>query len=268
MGARQMSGPPPPPPGFVLDSDGPPPPPSGFQMSARRDQSELRRGKPQSGMSMLWDQVRQEIFGSPEREEAKAAGLGMQPTTADMAGTAMAAGSFFGGPQAAAGAAATAMRGARGIPGVVGQVGGWVARNPTKVGAATGALPGIIHGDLMTAAQGAVMGAAAGRLGRGRAGEPEPVVSAPKATPPAPKVTAPAPAPTVPKPDAGRAAASAHSDLMAFAKEAAKANPKTGEKIWMLLDDAGKPVKVLTPDQAGAAARRGEKTTWVRNLWR
>jgi hypothetical protein len=55
--------------------------------------------------------------------------------------------------------------------------------------------------------------------------------------------------------------------LMTFAKEIAARNPKVGEKIWMLLDESGNPVKVLTPDQAGAAARKGLKTTWVKNLW-
>ena len=31
---------------------------------------------------------------------------------------------------------------------------------------------------------------------------------------------------------------------------------KIGEKIWVLLDDAGMPVKTLTPSEAGAAARK------------
>lgn len=43
---------------------------------------------------------------------------------------------------------------------------------------------------------------------------------------------------------------------------------KLGEKIWMLLDDAGNPLRVLTPDQAGAAARAGKATTWVKKTWK
>lgn len=66
---------------------------------------------------------------------------------------------------------------------------------------------------------------------------------------------------------AGREVAQQHANLMAFARDIAKRNPKVGEKIWILLDEAGKPVKYLTPDQAGAAARAGKETTWVRNLW-
>lgn len=62
-------------------------------------------------------------------------------------------------------------------------------------------------------------------------------------------------------------AAAKHKALMTFGKEVATRNPKVGEKIWMLLDDAGNPVKELTPGEAGAAARKGLKTTWVKNLW-
>lgn len=67
--------------------------------------------------------------------------------------------------------------------------------------------------------------------------------------------------------DRGRKVAAQHAATVKFAKEVAAKNPKVGEKIWMLLDDAGNPVTYLTPDQAGAAARRGAKTFWVRNLW-
>lgn len=65
----------------------------------------------------------------------------------------------------------------------------------------------------------------------------------------------------------GSAGASDKAALMQFGKEAAARDPKIGEKIWVLLDKAGNPVKVLTPDQAGAAKRAGEATTWVRNIW-
>jgi hypothetical protein len=61
--------------------------------------------------------------------------------------------------------------------------------------------------------------------------------------------------------------AAKHNALMQFAKQVAQRNPKVGEKIWILLDEAGNPSKLLTPDQAGAAARKGLSTTWVKNLW-
>lgn len=66
---------------------------------------------------------------------------------------------------------------------------------------------------------------------------------------------------------AAKAVADNAGSLMQFGKEAAARNPKLGEKIWILLDGAGKPLRVLTPDQAGAAARAGEPTTWIKNLW-
>lgn len=65
----------------------------------------------------------------------------------------------------------------------------------------------------------------------------------------------------------GAQAAAQHKALMSFGREVAKRNPKVGEKIWVLLDESGSPVKALTPGEAGAAARKGLKTTWVKNLW-
>lgn len=57
------------------------------------------------------------------------------------------------------------------------------------------------------------------------------------------------------------------TEVVQFAKQIAKSDPKVGEKIWILLDDAGVPIKRLTSDQAAAAARKGLPTTWVKNLW-
>lgn len=65
---------------------------------------------------------------------------------------------------------------------------------------------------------------------------------------------------------AGQQVSDAHRRLMQFAKEAATKS-KLNEKIWLELDAEGSPVRVLTPDQAGAAARAGKHTTWVKNLW-
>lgn len=65
----------------------------------------------------------------------------------------------------------------------------------------------------------------------------------------------------------GAEVAEKHNALMSFGRQIAAENPKLGEKIWILLDEAGTPVKHLTPDQAAAAKRAGRQTTWVRNLW-
>jgi hypothetical protein len=66
----------------------------------------------------------------------------------------------------------------------------------------------------------------------------------------------------------GAQRAAQHQAQVAFAKDAVGAGRVKGEKVWMLLDEQGLPVRVLTPDQAGAAARSGQTTTWIRNLWR
>lgn len=265
-------------------------------------ESSMSAGQPQAWWEKGWDAARQAIFGSPDREEAKAAGLGLQPTPADMAGAAMAGGAFFGGPMAAAGAL-------RGAGGVVGAAGRWAAANPAKAGAVAGAIPGVLHGDVTEAVVGAAGAAATGGVGsrisavrklfggksappaarpapaapsnltpesaraqaqalsaEGRHEEARAVIDALRQKGSAAPVQAATAAPT-PKPDAGRAAATAHNSLMAFAKDIAKSNPKVGQKIWILLDEAGQPVRQLTSDQAGAAARKGLKTTWVKNLW-
>lgn len=54
--------------------------------------------------------------------------------------------------------------------------------------------------------------------------------------------------------------------VMAFVRSRA-AGYKPWEKVWVLLDGTGSPVKLLTPGEAGAAARVGRATTWVKNLW-
>lgn len=79
---------------------------------------------------------------------------------------------------------------------------------------------------------------------------------------------APAVAKAAPAVSKGVEAATRHKALMEFAKDAAAKNPKIGEKIWYVADKAGNPVKILTPDQAGAAKRAGLETGWVRNLWK
>jgi len=64
----------------------------------------------------------------------------------------------------------------------------------------------------------------------------------------------------------GREVKPDYKAVMAFVKNIGTAAKKR-EKIWMLLDDAGKPIRRLTADQAGAAARAGKATTFFSNLW-
>jgi hypothetical protein len=86
--------------------------------------------------------------------------------------------------------------------------------------------------------------------------------SAPAVAPAAPAVAS-AVTPAAPATaDLTRAAA-----LIRFARDVASRNPKIGEKIWVLLDASGAPIKTLTSDQAAAATRAGQQTTWLRNLW-
>lgn len=47
---------------------------------------------------------------------------------------------------------------------------------------------------------------------------------------------------------------------------AARSGAKPGAKVWLALDKTGAPTRVLTADQARAAARAGEAVTWVRNV--
>jgi hypothetical protein len=54
--------------------------------------------------------------------------------------------------------------------------------------------------------------------------------------------------------------------LREFAKREAPGAAR-GEKIWVELNEAGKPVRVVTPGQAGAVTRRGGTATWVEKLW-
>ena len=50
-----------------------------------------------------------------------------------------------------------------------------------------------------------------------------------------------------------------------FAKEIAKSDPKVGEKIWMELDEAGTPIRRLTPGQASRVPEN--RKAWIKNLW-
>lgn len=56
--------------------------------------------------------------------------------------------------------------------------------------------------------------------------------------------------------------------LQRFAKEAAMRGTKLGDKIWLELDEAGNPIRLLeNSDKAGALKRAGGNTTWVKNIW-
>lgn len=207
--------------------------------------NEPSQATPQPESQGGWEAVRRMLFQPGSQERMDAVDTIKQGVDA-FAGGGMASG--------AAPAGRAAVAGARAVPGLLRRGMNWAAEHPRTVAAAAGAIPGAVHGNTESALGGAVAGAVlAGRGG----------LSAPKAAPVAAKAAS-----SAAKVDGGRAASAAHSKLVAFAKETAARNPKVGEKIWMLLDDAGIPIRNLTPDQAGAAARKGLKTTWVKNLWR
>lgn len=234
------------------------------QVAPSGDKSELRNSAPRSGYSILWDQVRDQIFGTPEHQQARAEGLPVEPSPAEMAGTALTGFSMVGGPGVAGQVLSRAAPALGKLPGIPGAVARWAGAHPRTTLAAVNAAPSLAKGDLESAAVmagvGALEGTALGAVAKGAKGGAKAVAEKVIESAKPAKVAA-----TVA--DRGRAAATAHTELMAFAREVAKGNPKVGAKIWILLDDAGKPVKTLTADQAGAAARKGQKTTWVRNLW-
>jgi len=228
-----------------------------------------------------WEDASDWFFGTKERRELQAEGIGgFQPTPSKMAQSVV----FEAGPMV--GEALPMMAGMGGSAPAAAR---WAASHPRVVNAALGAAPGVLEGNPKAAAYGAAAGVILGgrkakaaeetatALAELRAATAEAKAAASAARGPAPAVPAeappmapepaPVPARVAPAADPGKAAAAAHNRTMAFAKEAAQSNPKIGQKIWMELDEAGAPVRLLTPDQAGAAARRGLPTTWVKNLW-
>jgi hypothetical protein len=76
-----------------------------------------------------------------------------------------------------------------------------------------------------------------------------------------------APAPKPASPGAVRSAAhvAERKVLVAFAKPLAKSH-KFGEKVWLELNAAGEPVRVMTPGQASRVAESAK--TWIKKLWR
>lgn len=255
-------------------------------------EAQLSAGEPEGALSRGYGAVKEAIFGHPDRAEAREAGIGLQPTPAEMAGTAVGLGAtgLVGGGL---------VRGAAALPGMIGRVAGPAAKVATSPGGSAalaglgtlsggGSVPDAITNAAMMAvgARALPAGARVARAVAKKAGgapkvqgpraRPQAVPSAPKQAPKSapraeakPAATAPEKAaevaPTVLSP--GQAASARHRAQVDFAKEIAAKDPKVGEKIWMLLDESGRPVKMLTPDQAGAAARKGQPTTWIRNLW-
>jgi len=221
--------------------------------------------------------VSQAIFGSPDRAEAQAAGVGLQPTTAEM----LEMGAAGAGAMAAPAVAGMAGRGAiaagravlpmvpraygaysggkagyraAGLPGAL--VGAGVgAMRPVGTSAATGAMEGLAEGGVPGAVTGAVTGAVLG----GGGGKVADLVKG--------AMAAKGAATVAPAAQAAATAGGYTKDVAAMLKAAKEAGRefKVGEKVWMLIKD-GKAVKLLTPDQAAAAKRSGQMTTWVRNL--
>lgn len=64
---------------------------------------------------------------------------------------------------------------------------------------------------------------------------------------------------------AGAVRAAEHKVLVTFAKQEAK-GAKFGEKIWIELNKAGEPLRVMTPGQASHVAE-GLKT-WIKRMWK
>lgn len=156
------------------------------------------------------------------------------------------------------------MLGAAGAMG--GRVAGALRASPAATGAVVAAAPDLLQGDLQGAAVSAGLGALGVKGAKGAYGKVVDAVAESVAAKVATKA-APAVAAAAKAASPGAARVAAHAKIMAFAKEAAAKAPKLGEKIWMELDEAGLPVRVLTPDQAGAVKRAGKATTWVKNLW-
>lgn len=234
--------------------------------------SVLSAAEPQSAWSKSWDAVNDWFFGSPERRELQAAesdpktatGIGMTPSPAQMAKSGAVMASMVG-PAAVASlrhSPILAEEAAAVAPQATSAVGRWMGSHPRLRNAAVGALPGLAEGDLRSAKYGAAFGALFGPAGKAVA------ESAPAARAAVEKVVSKAAAPVAAKAaDLGRAAAERHAAVVAFAKQVAATNPKIGQKIHILLDEAGKPLKWLTSDEAGAAKRAGLPTTFIKNLW-
>jgi hypothetical protein len=77
------------------------------------------------------------------------------------------------------------------------------------------------------------------------------------------------PTKAVPIPDKGNAAVLAHGEVMSAAKAAVKADPTYGDKVWLALDDSGKPAGTFKSEPAARAEAKkiGGSTTWAKNLW-
>jgi hypothetical protein len=84
-----------------------------------------------------------------------------------------------------------------------------------------------------------------------------------RSTTPAPS-SAPAP-PASPGAVRSAAHAAERKVLVAFAKPLAKSH-KFGEKVWLELNKAGEPIRVMTPGQASRVAESAK--TWIKKLWR
>lgn len=65
----------------------------------------------------------------------------------------------------------------------------------------------------------------------------------------------------------GAETAARHNELMQFGKRIAAENPKVGDKIYLILDSAGKPIEHISSAQVGAATKAGKNVTWIRNIF-
>lgn len=242
----------------------------------------MQAAPPESLWDMARHAVRSALTPDADRAEARAAGIGMNPTGGELLqGVGMIAspmmapgviGSIGSGVARLGGAANIATRtmsGAQGVKrgyrtaGPVGAVAGGVigAMNPVSTGALEGAISGAESGGVPGAVGGALLGTVMG----GGASKIAKIAALAKTAEAVSDVGKAAKAvKAIKTAEDSKTAFDAAKTVRAFAKESG--SKKAGEKIWMLLED-GKPSKILTPDQAGAAARKGLETTWVKNTW-
>lgn len=88
----------------------------------------------------------------------------------------------------------------------------------------------------------------------------------PLLTPQAQRAIKKPPKPAPVKVDKGREAVQIHSELRQFAREYGKSHPNE-RTIYIKLDSSGRPVETISQGQAGALTRKGERWTWINNIW-
>jgi len=195
-----------------------------------------------------------------------------------------------------------AMKAAGALPGAAGSMARMVAASPSIAGAAGGAIPQLLEGDLRGAALWGTLGALMGRApgmagsvlrgaerfapkaapaveavspavsqavaaGRSASGAVPAAVAAPRTLGGMISASVPAAAPSAaaaPAAVAAPAGKAFNTIWREFAKAAAP-TAKKGERIWIKLDERGIPVDIITPGQASRVP--AAMKTWVARTW-